>query len=72
MADKAWADMTPEEKRAWRVDRWLNPGLPWASPEAEANYKARIGRILAAINMQQADRVPVVINTGGGRRSMRA
>ena len=62
--DKAWADMTPEERRAWRVERWINPDVPWASPEAEANYRARVGRILAAINMQQADRVPVVVNTG--------
>ena len=31
MADKTWADMTPDEKRAWRIDRWRNPDIPFAS-----------------------------------------
>jgi hypothetical protein len=64
MADKAWADMTPEEKRAWRVDKWRNPDVEWASPEAEAEYKARVDRIVAAINLQKPDRVPIRLNMG--------
>lgn len=64
MSDKPWADMTPEEKRAYRVDRWRNPGMAWASPEAEAAYKGRIDRVLAAINLEKPDRVPVRLNTG--------
>jgi len=64
MADKAWEDMTPEERRAWRIDRWRNPDVEWASPEAEAEYKARVDRIVAAINLQKPDRVPVRLNMG--------
>src|SRR3990172_5978527 len=64
MADKSWIDMPPEEKRAQRIDRWRNPGIPFASPEAEAEYKARVDRILAAINLEKPDRVPVRLNMG--------
>ena len=64
MSAKAWEDMTPEERRAWRVDRWRNPQIEFASPEAEADYKARIDRILSAINLQKPDRVPVRLNMG--------
>ncbi len=54
MAEKAWADMTPAERRAWRIDKWRNPDVPLASPEAEAEYKARVDRILAAIDLREA------------------
>ena len=64
MSDKAWADMTAQEKRAYRIEKWRNPGVVWASPDAEAAYKSRIDRVLAAINLEKPDRVPVRLNTG--------
>jgi uroporphyrinogen-III decarboxylase len=64
MAEKTWAEMTPDEKRAVRIERWRNPGIPFASPEAEAAYKARIDRLLKAINLEQPDRVPVALTAG--------
>ena len=64
MAEKPWADLTPEEKRAVRIEKWRNPGVPFASPEAEADYKARVNRLIAAINLEEPDRVPVRLNTG--------
>jgi Uroporphyrinogen decarboxylase (URO-D) len=64
MAGKAWADMTPEERLADRIDKWRNPDIEFASPEAEADYKARVDRILAAINLEKPDRVPIRLNTG--------
>jgi hypothetical protein len=64
MYPKNWADMTPAERRAWRIDKWRNPDVPWASPEAEAEYKARVDRIVAAVNMEKPDRVPVRLNMG--------
>jgi hypothetical protein len=64
MLPKNWADLTPAEKRAWRIDKWRNPDVAWASPEAEADYKARVDRIVAAINLQKPDRVPVRLNMG--------
>ncbi len=54
MAERPWADMTPEERRAWRIERWRNPDIEFKSPEAEADYKARVDRILAAINLREA------------------
>jgi hypothetical protein len=59
-----WGTMTPAERRAWRIDKWRNPDIPWVSPEAEAGYKARVDRLLAAINLQKPDRVPVHLQTG--------
>ena len=64
MAEKPWAQMTAEERRAWRVERWRNPDMEFDSPEAEAAYKARVDRMLAAYNLEKADRVPV--NLMGG------
>jgi hypothetical protein len=64
MAAKAWKDMTPEEKRADRIEKWRNPEAPFVSPEAEADYKARVGRIIDAINLKQPDRVPVNLAAG--------
>jgi broad specificity phosphatase PhoE len=64
MTDKPWKDMTPGEKRAWRIDRWRNPGMPFASPEAEADYKARVDRILAALELRVPDRVPLCLGLG--------
>jgi hypothetical protein len=59
MPEIAWKNMTAEERRASRIDQWRNPGLGFKSPEAEADYKARVDRILAAINLEKPDRVPV-------------
>ena len=64
MAEKPWAEMTAEERLAWRIDRWRNPEMEFASPEAEADYKARVDRILAAIQLKKPDRVPVRLNAG--------
>ena len=64
MADKAWKDMTADEKLAWRLDKWRNPDVPWADPEAEAIYKARCDRLLACWELREPDRVPVAINAG--------
>ena len=64
MAEKAWKDMTADEKLAWRIDKWRNPGVPFASPEAEAAYKARCDRLVACWELREPDRVPVVMNAG--------
>ncbi|NLE11655.1 MAG: uroporphyrinogen decarboxylase [Actinobacteria bacterium] len=64
MAEKAWAQMTPEEKRAYRIEKWRNPGAPFVSPEAEAAYKERVDRLIAAVSLQKPDRVPVNLTCG--------
>ena len=64
MTEKAWAAMTAEERLAWRIDRWRNADVKFASPEAEADYRARVDRVVAAIELRKPDRVPVRLNTG--------
>jgi Uroporphyrinogen decarboxylase (URO-D) len=64
MPDKAWTDMTADEKRAWRIDKWRNPDMQWDSPEAEAEYKARCDRLVTAWDMKVPDRVPINVNAG--------
>ena len=63
-AAKPWADLTPDEKRAKRIDAWRNPAVEFNRPEAEADYKARIDRLIAAIPLEKPDRVPINLNTG--------
>ena len=64
MADKPWADMTADERRAWRLDQWRNAPIPFVNPQAEADYKARVDRMVAASELRKPDRVPVHINAG--------
>lgn len=64
MYPRNWTEMTPAERRAWRIDRWRNPDIEWASPEAEAEYKARVDRIVAAVELRKPDRVPIYLDTG--------
>jgi hypothetical protein len=64
MADQAWAQMTADERRAARIERWRNPGIEFASPQAAADFKARIDRLIAALSLEVPDRVPVNITSG--------
>jgi hypothetical protein len=64
MVDMAWVAMSPDERRAWRIDRWRNPDIEFASPEAGAAYKARVDRVVAAINLEKPDRVPIRLAMG--------
>jgi uroporphyrinogen-III decarboxylase len=61
-----WHLLTSEEKRHWRFECWRDSAqdVEFASPEAEASYKARIERFIAAYNLREPDRVPVSIPIG--------
>jgi hypothetical protein len=48
--------MSPLERRKARLDAWQNAPVPFVSPEAEANYKERIGRLRKIYDMEQHDR----------------
>jgi hypothetical protein len=61
---EAWANMLPEERRAWRIDKWRNPDVEFVSAEAEADYKARVERVVAALNLEKPDRVPIRLAMG--------
>jgi uroporphyrinogen-III decarboxylase len=63
--EKNWAELTPEEKREERFKLWLSPpGVKFASPEAEKAYKARVTRLINAIQLKEPDRVPVSVPVG--------
>jgi hypothetical protein len=62
--EDTWADLSPEQKLESRLEAWRNPGLPFASPEAEADYEGRVGRLIDAIQLRTPDRVPVNVNAG--------
>jgi hypothetical protein len=64
MPEKPWAQKTADERLASRIEGWRNPGIEFASPQAETSYKARVERLLAAIELREPDRVPVSITSG--------
>jgi uroporphyrinogen-III decarboxylase len=62
---KEWKDMTWQEKREARFERWLNPpDVKFVSKEAEELYKQRVTRFIKAIKLEEADRVPVMLPHG--------
>jgi uroporphyrinogen-III decarboxylase len=64
--DKAWAELTPEQKREKRFQRWLSPpGVKFTSPQAEKAYKERVTRFIKAFTLQKPDRVPVILPSMG-------
>jgi hypothetical protein len=64
MSRLSWADMTADEKLAWRIERWRTPAVGFKSPEAEAGYKARVDRLITALTLGRPDRVPIVLSVG--------
>jgi uroporphyrinogen-III decarboxylase len=62
---KKWEEMTWQEKREARFDRWLNPPeVKFVNKEAEQLYKARVNRFIKAIKLEEPDRVPCMLPTG--------
>jgi hypothetical protein len=60
-----WNQMTPEEKRTYRLNRILNTDdIKFVSPEAEKNYKVRAQRMVDVYNVKEPDRVPVSLPVG--------
>jgi len=59
-----WNGLTPDERMERRFAAWADPGIPFASPEAEKAYKGRVARLTAAMRLQGTpDRVPVPLGT---------
>jgi len=65
--EKKWEQMSADEKQEVAFQKLLSPkdpegnDLKFQSPEAEANYKASIIRLKDAIQLREADRVPVTV-----------
>jgi len=51
-----WNELSPLERRKVRLDAWQNAPVEFVSPEAEANYKERIGRLRKIYDMEPHDR----------------
>lgn len=65
-AEKPWQELTPDGKLEKRIEAWLAaPGVEFVSPQAEANYKARINNFLDAVTLRTTPHhVPVLPNLG--------
>ena len=68
--EKEWEEMSADEKQEAQFQKLLAPKDPegndiaFQSPEAETTYKASINRFKAAVQLKQADRVPVMLFPG--------
>ena len=60
-----WDKLTPEQKRQRRMDNFLDPpGMQFVSEKAKKDYKVRAQRMVDVYNVQEPDRVPVVLPVG--------
>ncbi len=64
MTDKNWEDMTPQEKRGQRLNRWLNNDSNLPTDEAKKAYRTRVQRLIDVYNVEEPDRVPVHLPVG--------
>ncbi len=64
MAEKKWEEMTPQEKRAERLNRWLNNDSNLPNDEAKKAYRTRVQRLIDVYNVEEPDRVPVNLPVG--------
>jgi uroporphyrinogen-III decarboxylase len=63
--EKKWEEMSASEKLESLNQQWLSPpNVKFVSAEAEKEYKARVKRILDAVQLKKPDRVPVFPMTG--------
>ncbi len=64
--DNKRTELTPEEKREERFERWLSPpGIKFSSAEAEEGYKKRATRFIKTMKLEKPDRVPLMLPVGG-------
>ena len=61
-----WPAMTPEEKRAWRLELYRNSGknVKFVSKQAEKNFNTRVNRQIAVYNVEKPDRIPLNFTPG--------
>src|SRR4030042_6766779 len=63
--EKKWGELSPDERREERFQRWLSPpNVKSTPPAAEKAYKERVTRLVAAIQLKKPDRVPVMMPGG--------
>lgn len=60
----SWKEMSPEQRRARRLEDWRSAEVAFESADAETNYRARVTRLIDAATLECPDRVPVVLSVG--------
>jgi len=65
VVDRAWSQLSPDERLERRWAAFVDPGLEFVSPDAAAEYRARAIRLKKAILLEgEPDRVPVCVLAG--------
>ncbi|MBN1367313.1 MAG: hypothetical protein JW967_05260 [Dehalococcoidales bacterium] len=65
MTDQEWAKLTPEQKRQYKLDKFLSTeGIKFVNAEAEKAYKIRAKRFADVLNVLEPDQVPVNLPLG--------
>jgi uroporphyrinogen-III decarboxylase len=65
MIDADWQNLTREQKRERRLNRFFNPAnINFISTEAAGKYQERAKRFVKALTCEVPDRVPVLLPTG--------
>jgi len=60
-----WGQLSPGEKREHRLNNYLNTqGIDFVSRAAEEAYQLRTQRMVAVLNVQEPDMVPVNLPVG--------
>ncbi len=63
--EKQWTELTPAEKRARRLQKWLGAeGTPFPSEKAKEAFQTRTKRLIDVYNIEEPDRVPVNLPVG--------
>jgi hypothetical protein len=60
-----WSTLTPEQKRQWRLNSYLDPSnIKFVSDGAKKAYQTRARRMVDVYNLREPDRVPVILQIG--------
>jgi uroporphyrinogen-III decarboxylase len=61
-----WAQLTHEQKRAWRFQNWADSinRIQFISPAARQHYQTQLARLSAVYQVQEPDQVPAAISAG--------
>jgi uroporphyrinogen-III decarboxylase len=64
-APDGWAQLTPEQKREYKLNNLLNPpNATFVSEEAKTAYKIRAQRLVDVFNLKEPDRIPINLPVG--------
>ncbi|MCX7912853.1 MAG: hypothetical protein N2506_07860, partial [Dehalococcoidales bacterium] len=59
-----WQNLSWQERREARFQRWLNPPVKFRSKEAARLYRERATRFIRAVKLELPDRVPCMLPSG--------